>query len=160
MSGAIVEPSAVVGGRGALVLARLLRGSLGRGLSLRQYVAEMRLSPEDQAAVLEAAAALEEAGEVWRLGRLARKARGNSATGGNDDGLRSGQAMSTDAAAAVLSLSPRRVRQLAAAGDLPAVRGPRGWMLDRRAVLSYREAAVQRVDVTPPSALSSLEEVR
>ncbi|AVH59722.1 MULTISPECIES: helix-turn-helix domain-containing protein [Streptomyces] len=47
--------------------------------------------------------------------------------------------MSVDEAAALLDRSPRTVRQLAAAGTLPAHRvGARVWVFDRTALDHYR----------------------
>jgi hypothetical protein len=145
-SGTIVGPVAIVDGRAALILSHLLARSMRQGLSVRQIVAEARLSPDDQAAALRAELALEDAGQRWRIAQ--RKPSGNSETGGNDADLAC-FSMSVTEATQVIGRSPRRVRQLAAAGDLSAVKTPRGWMLDRREVISYR-CRREGADVTFP----------
>jgi hypothetical protein len=154
----VVGPAAIVEGRAALILSRLLAGSLEGGglrrrLTLRQLVAEMRMAPADQEAVLRAELALEDAGERWRLAQFPR--RGNSETRGNEDDLAC-EAMSTRAAAQVIGRTPHRVTQLIRAGVLSAVRTPRGWALDRREVLEYAQgqldASVAGVsDSAPPT---------
>jgi hypothetical protein len=148
-SSTVVGDVAVIDGRAAFILSQLLARSMRRGLKVRQIIAEARLAPEDQAAVLRAEVALEEAGERWRVAQLPQ--RGNAATRGNDEAVAS-MSMSTTAVAQVLGLSSRRVRQLATAGALSAVRGPHGWQFNRREVISY---GCQRpgADVTfPPLA--------
>jgi hypothetical protein len=148
-SSTVVGDVAIIEGRAAFRLSQLLARSLRQGLNVRQIVAEARLSPEEQAAVLCAELALSAAGERWR------KSSGNSATRGNDDALPC-EAMSVTAAARVIGRSPRRVRQLAAAGDLAAEKTPRGWMLDRREVVAYgRHGPGEDVDLPPLVALSS-----
>jgi hypothetical protein len=134
-SASLVGPAAIIDGRAALILSQLLARSMRQGLSVRQIVAEARLSSADQAAALRAELALEDAGERWRIAQ--RKPSGNSATPGNDAALPS-EAMSVTAAARVIGRTDRRVRQLIKAGDLSAVLTPRGYMLDRREVVSYR----------------------
>jgi len=134
----ILGPSAVIDGCGALALSRVLRGELHHGMSLRQVLADMRLPAADQAAALEAAAALEEAGETSRLERL-RQSSGTAATSGNRVRAKS-VPMSTLQAAHLLHLSVRRVRQLAAAGDIPASLVGGGYRLDQADVQAYREA--------------------
>jgi hypothetical protein len=148
-SSTVVGDVAIIEGRAAFRLSQLLARSMRQGLNVRQIVAEARLSPEEQAAVLCAELALNSAGERWW------KHSGNSATRGKEDDLPC-EAMSVTAAARVIGRSPRRVRQLAAAGDLAAEKTPHGWMLDRREVISYRcrrEGA--DVDLPPLVALSS-----
>jgi hypothetical protein len=149
-SSTVVGDVAIIEGRAAFILSQLLARSMRQGLNVRQIVAEARLAPVDQAAVLRAEVALEEAGERWRAAQ--RKQRGNSVTAGSGDVLPS-EAMSVTAAAQVIGRSPRRVRQLAAAGDLAAVMTPRGWMLDRRDVVAYR-CRREGADVTFPPLLA------
>jgi len=138
-------PVAIIEGRTALVLSRILAGSLRQRLTLRQLVAEMRLSPADQAAVLAAELALEDVGERWRIASLPQ--RGNAATGGNDEGVKeigdrdTVTLINTASAARVAGRSERRIRQLAKAGDLPADKTAHGWMFRREDVIAYRDAA-------------------
>ena len=135
-SGTVRGPAAIIGERGALALSRVLRGQLHHGMSLRQVLTEMRLPAADQAAALEAAAALEDVGETWRLECL-RQSSGTAATSGNRVRAKS-VSMSTLQAAHLLHLSVRRVRQLAAAGDIPASLVGGGYLLDQADVQAYR----------------------
>ena len=137
-SGTIVGPAAVIDGRSALVLSRVLAGSLRGRLTLKQLVAEMRLSPADQAAALAAELALEDAGQTWRISQLLPQGGSPEVVGSKP--LASSFPMSTTQAARLLDLSDRRVRWLAAACVIPAEKvGPR-YVLERADVLAYREA--------------------
>jgi hypothetical protein len=152
-SSTVVGDVAIVEGRAAFVLSQLLARSMRRGLRVREIVAEARLAPVDQAAVLRAELALEEAGERWRIAQ--RKPRANSETGGNADDLAS-EGMSVKAAARVLARTESRVRQIARAGGLGAVLISGRWVLDRREVISYRcQPLGADVDLPPLVGLPS-----
>lgn len=133
----LTEPSAVIGGRAAFVLSSVLEGSLRNRLQLRALLVEIGVSDRDRELALEGALALREAGELWRQ---SFPQRGNAATRGNGSLVPSESMLSVDEAAGIVRLSARRVRQLAAAGDIPAERTPRGWRLAHRDVVGYREA--------------------
>lgn len=133
-SGMVRGPAAIVGGCGALALSRVLRGQLHHGMNLRQVLAEMRLPAAEQAAAVSAAEALEDAGERWRLARFPQT--GNAATCGNRV-VAPSKVMSTQQAANLLHLSERRVRQLAAAGDIPASLVGSRYQFDHDAVLAF-----------------------
>jgi len=137
-SGTIVGPAAVIEGRSALVLSRILAGSLRGRLTLRQLVAEMRLSPADQAAVLAAELELEDAGQTWRISQLLPQS-GNPEVIGSKP-LAQSDPMTTLEAARTLALSDRRVRMLVVGGAIPAEKIGRGYVLERADVLAYREA--------------------
>jgi hypothetical protein len=132
---ALGESCAVIDGRAAPLVAQMLAGELRGRMPLRRIVAEMRLSPADQAAVLAAELALEDAGERWRIASLPQ--RGNAETRGNAEPLASEEMVTTAHAAQVLGVPPRRVRQLRKAGDLRAVSSPGGWSFDRAEVIAY-----------------------
>ena len=136
--GVILGPVAMVDGRAALVLSHVLRGRLQHGLTLQRVLAEMGLSPADQAAVLAAELALEDAGQTWRISEL-RKQSGSPEVVGSKPSA-SSFPMSTTQAARLLDLSDRRVRWLAAACVIPAEKIGRRYLLKRCDVLAYREA--------------------
>jgi hypothetical protein len=137
-SGTIGGETAVIEGRAALILARILLGrNFVGGLTFEGLLAAWSLSPIDYAAALRALAALEEAGETYdRRFRI----RGNAATRGNDEPLASSEPMvSSHAASLLLGCSERRVRQLATGGALPGVKTPRGWLFARSELILFRE---------------------
>ena len=76
------EPSAIVGGRAALVLTTVLE----RHQLLKRQLDDIGFNERDQAAAFDAADALAQAGESWRRSRLPQ--RGNAETRGNDEPLR------------------------------------------------------------------------
>jgi len=129
-------PAAIVDGRGAFVLARVLAGSLRGGLKLRVLLAEIGLGPVDVEAAIAAASALADAGEAWREERRRFPLSGNAETSGSG-----GEAESVDVstAALLLRVTPERVRQLARAGDLDGTRTSRGWLLVRSSVVDLCE---------------------
>jgi hypothetical protein len=150
-SSTVVGPAAIIEGRAAFILSRLLARSMRRGLSVRQIVAEARLSPADQAAVLCAERELEKAGQRWAEIRESAKA------GESGEPLAS-EVMSTRAAATLIGRTPQRVTQLIRQGVLSAIMTPRGYALDRHEVLEYAqglpEASVAGVtDSTPPAVI-------
>ncbi len=133
-------PVAMIGGEAAFVLAGILAGSLRGRLSLRALLEDIDLDPGRQALALEAQLALASAGESWRA---QFPQRGNAATRGNDDGLLWEDDVVTvtvEAAAALLQRTPRRVRQYAAAGDIPADKTALGWRFRRDDVVGFRAA--------------------
>jgi hypothetical protein len=129
------EPSAVIDGRAALVLAHVLARCLHNRAPLRTVLSEMKVAPDVREAVLAAELALEEAGERWRIGELARKQRAaissNAETSGN------GSVVASRGDGDRLHC---RVRQLAAAGELPGVLTSRGWTFERADVIAYRDS--------------------
>jgi hypothetical protein len=137
-SGVLDAPAAVVGGRAALILSAILKGSLRDELSLRKLLNALALKPEDRAAALDAFTALEAAGESYRQSRRGNH-RGNAVTSGNDEPLASEPMVTVSIAARVLNCSERRVRQLAVGGDLDGRKTPRGWVFPRSAVIALRE---------------------
>ena len=135
----ILGPSAIVDGRAALVLSHVLRGRLQHGLTLQRVLAEMGLSPVNQAAALAASAAIEEAGESWHILELVRKQTRKSEVIGSKPLARL-DPMTTLEASRMLALSARRVRWLAAACVIPAEKVGRGYLLEHADVLAYRDA--------------------
>jgi excisionase family DNA binding protein len=129
----LAEPAAMIGGRAALVLTAVLNRR-----SLKRELEDIGFSEGDRAAATEAAIALAEAGESWRRSRLPQS--GNAATRGNDLSLALEPMVTVDEAGVLLGLGSRRVRQLAAAGDIPAERTSRGWGFVRSDVVGFREA--------------------
>jgi hypothetical protein len=128
----LTEPSAMVGGRAALVLTAVLNRR-----SLKRELEDIGFGEADQAAALEAALALAEAGESWRWSRLPR--RGNAETRGNGVSPDSDVMVTVADAASLLRLSERRVRQLATAGDIPGERTSLGWRFAHRDVAGLRD---------------------
>lgn len=127
---------AVIDGRTAELLARLLRGSLRHGLSLQRLASELGMTAEDVEAALLGQLALEQAAS-WHRARLPRA--GNAETRGSSVRVASEQMLDSQRVAALLGRSDRRVRQLAKAGDLPGQRGPFGWRFTPADVAGFRE---------------------
>lgn len=131
-----VDGVAVIEGKAAFVLAYVLAGSLRNRLTLRELLDDAGLSEAERDAALAAAAALAEAGGQWREAQLPRC--GNAATRGSGELAPSGE-IDVAMTSTLLRISARRVRQLAAAGDLPAVRTTRGWRFERSEVVAFRD---------------------
>jgi excisionase family DNA binding protein len=127
---AVTGDVALIRGSSALRLARLLAEELTGGLEAT--LVRRGVGPEARARVLRAYHALEQAGGAWLEERNAAAAGGNAATGGNELDLPSEEWMGTNKTALRLGVSPRRVRQLAATGELPGL-NDRGRLRFRRA---------------------------
>jgi excisionase family DNA binding protein len=147
-SGVLGETTAMIEGRAALVLAAILAGSLRDRLTLDRLLDRMELDLASRAAALRGWRVLEEAGESWR--RQATQpisARGNAETGGSAPALASiplASPFDSRQAGLVLGCSTRRVRQLAARGDLAGVRTAGGqWLFERQAVVDFRDRRQQ-----------------
>ena len=145
----LTEPSAVIGGRAAFVLAGILEGSLRGRLSLRALLADIGVGERDQEVALEAEQALREAGDLWRQ---AFPQSGNAATRGNDGpadfaAVKPPRSFLTSTEAAVVSgYTARRLRQLAAAGDVPAERTSNGcWAFAHGDVVGLRDQREARL---------------
>jgi hypothetical protein len=139
-SGVLGGTVAVIDGRAALILSTILAGSLRDRLTLDLLLQRMQLDPASRAAALRGWRALEEAGETWR--RLPRgrnvEARG-SGSAVPSQSMASPSVLNSRGAAGLLSLSARRVRQLAARGDLAGERTSGGWLFEREEVVAFRE---------------------
>lgn len=130
-------PVAVVDGRGALVVSRVLETALLGGLTLERLLEVGGASAADRAAGLAAARALEDAGHTWRLTEAFRAEPAEPVAAGlavpsigEMDAT-----IDTDTAAGLLGCSPSYVRRLARMGALTGVRSPRGgWQLSRPSV--------------------------
>lgn len=137
---AVVGDTAILRGRSAWLLARILAKHVPGGLG--SLLVRIGASPEDRDAALRAYAALEHVGHEWRQ-QLASSSDGNPEAERADADLGSEQWIATKDTALLLDRSPRRVRQLAMAGTrhggLPARRVGGRWLFPRAAVLAYRE---------------------
>jgi excisionase family DNA binding protein len=131
-------PAAIVEGAAALVLAQVLAGSLRDGLTLRQLLTDSGLRVEQIGLALAAEAELRRTGALWRM-QQSISASGNAATR-PETVLGQSERMTTKQAAEFLHLTERRVRQLAAAGDIPSTRIGRGHVFDGVAVLAFADA--------------------
>lgn len=126
-----VESAAVVSGVAAFVLAGLLeRHCRGR---IANLPGDLREPAED------ALRALERAGAMWAS--ASTSGSGRLSPGPEDRVLASGpmNELSVKEAALELHLSDRRVRQLVAAGTLPARLVGRTWMIDVAAIAARKE---------------------
>jgi hypothetical protein len=120
----------------------VLQANLTNGMTLRQLVRLSAFSEEVAAAVVEAEGVLQETGRLWRQRRPLPQP-GNAATRGNgvvvsSDECSSQPSISSAAAASALGLTPRRVCQLADAGDLRAEKTVWGWRIDPGSVEALR----------------------
>jgi Helix-turn-helix domain len=133
---AVVADAAIVRGRAAWLLARVLAHNIPGGIG--SLLLRVGASPADRDAALRAYAALEHAGELWHA-QVGASASGTAATGTTPADLRSERWLTTTEVALLLERSPRRVRQLARAGTLPALLDAGVWWFERANVLAYRE---------------------
>lgn len=127
---------APIGGVSAAVLSRLLADRLSRGVE----------APADVVSRLrQDLAALEQAAAEWRAWREA-SASGSPAVPPQAAAAGSG-VCDTAEAAALLGVTPRRVRQLAGEGRLRAWRRSGRWLVSRADVATYRgDGCVRRDD--------------
>ena len=135
-------PLAMISGRAAFILAAVLDCHLRNRHSLRSLLAEIGVDESDRAVALEAALNIAEAGEAWHF-----RARGNAETRPQPEALTLAPMVTIDTAeaAVLLCLGERQVRNLAAAGDLPAERTPGGpWRFLHRDVVGLRERRAGR----------------
>ena len=139
MKSTLVEgPVAQINGQAAFVLSRVLAKGLAGRVSLMKLLEASGASESDKQAALEGALMLQSAGIRWRELQPV-SAGGNAATRGKADGLDSQVMVTVPEAAVLLQRSRRRVRQLAAAGDIPAERTSSGWLLSHRGVVGFRD---------------------
>lgn len=142
-SKAIVEPTALIDGRGAYGLSLVLAASLRDGLTVEQLVRQMRFPPEVAAAAVAAERVLEDTGERWRIARRPEPLPAGNA--GNEDLSafipEPVSMIPTSTASEILSRSQRRVCQLARAGVIVGERTPDGWLLDAESVHAYAKQA-------------------
>ena len=75
--------------------------------------------------------------------RAESSANGNPATRGSRVARPSGAWIGSGKAGAMLGLTARRMRQLAAAGDIAAERVNGRWVFERSALLDHQEAQIQ-----------------
>jgi excisionase family DNA binding protein len=120
-SAVLRTPAAVVGGRAAVFLLKLV------GPGWRQRLAATRVLGDDLEAVEAAMAALEDVAAAWRGELLAEFASPAGSPSADGEGHRSSWAptsgawISTSETAQLLGVSPRRVRQFVEARTLSAV---------------------------------------
>jgi len=96
------------------------------------------LPPALRAPVEECLRAMRLAGEAWASGRRGNPEAGTAETAVPSDGQ--GDEMTTKAAATMLEVTERRVRQLIADGTLTAHKRGGRQMLDRGAVTAYHDS--------------------
>jgi excisionase family DNA binding protein len=141
---AVVDRHALIAGHPAWFIARLLVDLPG-GLEAR--LARFGLPSERHGDVLRAVHALRYAGTAWQLEQTEEASASASDSGSpiqenasaavrskSHDGL-----LSTSAAANILGVCDRRVRMLAAAGELPGHRDGGRWLFEPEAVAAARE---------------------
>lgn len=133
---AIAGGAVVLDGPSANLVAWLLR------LTERMFQVEgpealverLRLPSDNAAILLDAMAAFVSAAEGWQEARASADFRAETASAGELVSSGACVTSSVPAAAELLGLSARRIRQLAAAGMIEGTRGPNGWRLDRISV--------------------------
>ena len=133
---AVAGDVALIGGGAAWFLAYVLSERLPGGIE--SALEAMCVGPRGRDTIRRAYLALEEVGARWQAERSA-SARGNGEGPAAAAGLASDEWITSKQAALLLDRSPRRVRQLAIAGDLPGRLRAGRWELVRREVLGFRE---------------------
>lgn len=132
---------APVGGFAAFVIATLLDGELPeRMVRLAEQAAAGRLHPDRLLELRLAWAAIRDAGRQWQQWRASVDGTAEPLPAETPEGSNREREIDTAAAGALLGVSDRRVRQLAATGDLAARRVGRAWLIDRSAVELRRGA--------------------
>lgn len=127
---------APVGGFAAYAIGKVLDDALpARLVGLQRQVEAGRLHPDRLADVRFAWAAVRAAGREWASWRrIAVDGTAEVPPAVQPQDSDPEREIDTAVAAGLLGVSPRRVRQLAAAGHLPARRAGRVWLVDRCAV--------------------------
>jgi len=113
-------------------------------LLLREWLAKVNLPGDERAYYCQVLAALDQAAAQWRAWRIEQAEAAATAADACASAVvaeveaGSGE-IDTDAAAAVLRVTPSRVRQLCRAGRLPARKVGRVWLVSAREVRMMRE---------------------
>lgn len=127
--------AAPVAGFAAFAIAAVLDDALAaRMVHLQAQVAAGRLHPARLAELRQAWAAIRAAAQEWSQWRAAVDGRTEPVPAETSPGSAREREIDTARAGDLLGVSARRVRQLVAAGDLPARRAGRTWLVDRCAV--------------------------
>jgi hypothetical protein len=139
----VLGGTAVLDGQAAVIVAYLVRTAqrMLRADSLEEMLEQLQFPPEQAAAARQAQAALVLAAESWQRDRasadflpvgVSLEAHPHS------NGCAT--SLSVPVAAELLNVTPRRVRQLAAAGRIEGTRGLQGWQLDPASVQEFAQA--------------------
>lgn len=124
-----------ISGFSAFVIAAVLDDALAtRVVRLQEQVAVGRLDPERMVELRQTWAAIRAAGQEWTRWRAALDGNAEDLAAEMPGGSIRESEIDTALAAQVLGVTPRRIRQLVAAGHLPARRAGRTWLVDRCAV--------------------------
>lgn len=130
-----MRPAAAVSGFAAWYLANVLTGQLAQALERHTG----QIDPGRLAEVRETWALIKRMGDDYAAEQQRITADGSAAMRSVEAAPRSAHEITTDQAAGMLGLTPRRVRQLLAAGLLDGRLAGRTWLVRRQSVLLYRD---------------------